>query len=151
MEKSKEVIEVLNDLVLINNDRIIGYQRAIKELKENDADLKLLFDHMIVESQQIKSDLAHEIQVLHGDVEKGTTEMGKIYRAWMDVKAVFTGEGRHMILSNCEAGEDAVQKAYNKALETDRLPGFLRELLTRQQDMLRESHDEIRDLRNQYA
>jgi uncharacterized protein (TIGR02284 family) len=151
MEKSKEVIEVLNDLVLINNDRITGYQRAIKELKENDADLKLLFDHMIVESQQIKSDLAHEIQVLHGDVEKGTTEMGKIYRAWMDVKAVFTGEGRHMILSNCEAGEDAAQKAYNKALETDRLPGFLRELLTRQQDMLRESHDEIRDLRNQYA
>ena len=73
---------------------------------------------MIIESQQIKSDLAHEIQVLHGDVEKGSTEMGKIYRAWMEVKAVFTGENRHTILSNCEAGEDAVQKAYRKALET---------------------------------
>ncbi len=44
----------------------------------------------------------------------GTTEMGKIYRAWMDVKAVFTGENRHTILSNCEAGEDATQKAYKK-------------------------------------
>ncbi len=33
MEKSKEVVEVLNDLVMINNDRIAGYQRAIKELK----------------------------------------------------------------------------------------------------------------------
>ena len=30
MEKSKEVVEVLNDLVMINNDRITGYQRAIK-------------------------------------------------------------------------------------------------------------------------
>ena len=106
---------------------------------------------MIVESQQIKSDLAHEIQVLHGDVEKGSTEMGKIYRAWMDVKAVFTGESRHTVLSNCETGEDAAQDAYKKALETDRLPAFLRELLTSQQDTLRESHDEIRDLRNQYA
>jgi uncharacterized protein (TIGR02284 family) len=151
MEKSLEVIEVLNDLVLINNDRITGYQRAIKELKQNDSDLKSLFDHMIVESQQIKSDLAHEIQVLHGDVESGSTEMGKIYRAWMDVKAIFTGENRHSVLSNCEAGEDAAQKAYKKALETDRLPGFLRELLTRQQETLRQSHDEIRDLRNQYA
>jgi uncharacterized protein (TIGR02284 family) len=125
MEKSEEVIELLNDLVMINNDRITGYQRAIKELKEDDSDLKLLFDQMIVESQQLKSDLAHEIQVLHGDVEQGSTGMGKIYRAWMDVKAVFTGESRHSILSNCEVGEDAAQKAYQKAMETERLP-FLR-------------------------
>ncbi len=151
MEKSKEIIEVLNDLILINNDRISGYQRAIKELKMDDGDLKSLFDRMIIESQQIKSDLAHEVQVLHGDVEQGTTEMGKIYRAWMDVKAIFTGESRHTILSNCEAGEDEVQKAYRKALETERLPAFLRELLTSEQATLRNSHNEIRDLRNQYA
>ena len=151
MEKSKEVVEVLNDLVMINNDRISGYERAIKELKQDDSDLKSLFDEMIIESQKIKSDLAHEIQVLHGDVEQGSTEMGKIYRAWMDVKAIFTGENRQAVLSNCEAGEDASQKAYKKALETERLPGFLRDLLTRQQETLRQSHDEIRDLRNQYA
>ena len=151
MEKLQVVVEVLNDLVMINNDRINGYERAIKELKQEDGDLKSLFDQMIIESQKIKSDLAHEIQVLHGEVEKGSTEMGKIYRAWMDVKAIFTGENRHAILSNCEAGEDAAQKAYKKALETERLPSFLRELLTSQQDTLRESHDEIKDLRNQYA
>jgi uncharacterized protein (TIGR02284 family) len=151
MEKSQEVIEILNDLIMINNDRIDGYQRAVKELKQDDGDLKLLFDEMIVESQQIKSDLAHEIQVLHGDVEKGSTEMGKIYRAWMDVKAIFTGENRHTILSNCEAGEDAVQRAYKKALEMNRLPAFLRDLLIQQQETLRESHNEIRDLRNEFA
>jgi uncharacterized protein (TIGR02284 family) len=151
MDKSMQVVEVLNDLVMINNDRINGYQRAIKELKKEDEDLKSLFDQMIVESQQIKSDLVHEIQVLHGDVEKGTTEMGKIYRAWMDVKAVFTGESRHSVLSNCEAGEDAAQKAYKKALETDKLPAFIRDLLIRQQGTLKDSHDEIKDLRNQYA
>src|SRR3982750_4331945 len=72
MEKSKEVVEVLNDLVMIHNDRIAGYERAIKELKQDDNDLKTLFDQMIIESQQIKSDLAHEIQVLHGDVETGS-------------------------------------------------------------------------------
>ena len=151
MEKSREIVEVLNDLVMINNDRINGYQRAVKELKSGDTDLKSLFDQMIVESQQIKSDLAHEIQVLHGDVEDGTTEMGKIYRAWMEVKAVFTGDSRHTILSNCEAGEDAAQRAYTKALETEKLPAFLRDLLKTQQAHLRESHDQIRDLRNQYA
>ncbi len=151
MEKSKEVIEVLNDLVMINSDRIAGYQRAIKELKPGNEDLKLIFDRMIIESQQIKSDLANEILVLHGDVEKGTSEMGKIYRAWMEVKAVFTGESRHKILSNCEMVEDAVQKAYSKALDTNRLPAFLKELLNSQQEILRISHNEIWSLRNQYA
>jgi len=151
MDKSMQVVEVLNDLVMINNDRINGYQRAIKELKKEDGDLKSLFDQMILESQKIKSDLAHEIQVLHGDVEEGTTGMGKIYRAWMDVKAVFTGESRHAVLSNCEAGEDEAQKAYKKALETEKLPAFIRELLMSQQGILKGSHDEIRDLRNQYA
>jgi uncharacterized protein (TIGR02284 family) len=77
--------------------------------------------------------------------------MGKIYRAWMSVKAVFTGDSRHAILSNCEEGEDAAQNAYKKALETERLPVFLRDLLNLQKAKLKESHDEIRDLRNQYA
>ena len=151
MEKSQEITEVLNDLVMINNDRIRGYQLAIKELKDSEPDLKSLFDYMIIESHQIISDLAHEIQVLHGEVEKGTSDMGKIYRAWIEVKAIFSGENRKTILRNCEAGEDAAQKAYQKALETDRLPAFLREMLTNQQGMLESSHNEFRDLINEYV
>ncbi len=151
MEKSKEIIEVLNDLVMINNDRIEGYEKAVKELKPDDQDLRSLFDHMIIESHQIKSDLVQELQVLHGDVENGTTEMGKIYRGWMSLKAIFSGESRHAILSNCEYGEDSAQKAYDKALETEKLPAFLREMFLNQQATLKASHDEIRDLRNQYV
>lgn len=151
MEKSKIIIEVLNDLVMINNDRISGYQHAIKELKSEDEDLKSIFDKMIITSQQIKSDLTREIQVLHGDVETGSSPMGRIYRAWMDLKVIFTGESRNTALANCEAGEDKVLKSYKTALETDRLPGFLRELLTLQQATLRSAIDEIRNQRNQYA
>ena len=38
MENTKETLELLNDLVLINNDRIEGFERAIKELKESGED-----------------------------------------------------------------------------------------------------------------
>lgn len=152
MEKSKEIIQILNDLVQINNDRIVGYEQAVKEIKKNeDEDLKSLFDVMIVESQQIKSELVNEIQVLRGDVEHGTTEKGKIYRVWAGIKAAFTGDSRQAILSNCEFGEDAAQKAYDSALESDKLPAFLREMLIKQQQILKSSHDEIRELRDQYA
>jgi len=83
MDKRHEIIEILNDLVKINNDRIEGYKTAVGELDHDDADLKSLFDRMIAQSMMLKSDLAEEIEVLHGDIETGTTGNGKIYRAWM--------------------------------------------------------------------
>ena len=36
MENTKETIDTLNDLVLINNDRIAGYEKALEELKRDD-------------------------------------------------------------------------------------------------------------------
>ena len=148
---NKEVIEILNDLILINNDRIIGYERAIKETKPEDADLKTLFASMIGESHKTKLALANEVQVLHGELAKGTTNSGKIYRAWMEVKAAFTGHNRHEILASCEFGEDATQKAYRTALEHKGLPTYLRQTIQQQQRTLRASHDEIKALRDQYA
>jgi uncharacterized protein (TIGR02284 family) len=145
---SAETIEVLNDLVTINNDRIVGYERALQETKPADADLKALFTSMIDESRKIRIDLAGEVQALGGEFESGTTASGKLYRAWMDVKAVFTGHDRHAVLSNCEFGEDAAQKAYKDALEDGNLPGYLRTTLEAQKQMLKASHDRIKALRD---
>jgi len=150
MQNTTETIEVLNDLIQINNDRIAGYEKAIKETKTEDDDLKVLFATMIAESHQIRIALSTEVQALGASIEQGTTTTGKIYRAWMDVKAAFGGNSRHAILASCEAGEDATQKAYRAALAHD-LPAFIRDLLTQQQEALRASHDEIKALRDQYA
>ncbi len=148
MENNKEVIEVLNDLIEINNDRITGYERALKELKEDSSDLKALFEGYIDQSRNIRNELGTEVQVLHGTMEDGTTNSGKIYRAWMDVKAVFTGHDRHAVLENCEAGEDAAQKAYKFALNTEGLPAFIVELISKQQIELKGAHDEVKALRD---
>lgn len=150
METKTVSAEVLNDLIQINNDRIAGYERAIEELKEGDADLKTLFVKMIGESHQHKMALATEVQALGEEAEDGTTTSGKIYRAWMDVKAVFTGNDRKAVLENCEFGEDAAQKAYKMALEEE-LPANLRTLVSDQKAALRQSHDEIKRLRDSQA
>lgn len=151
MENNKETIEILNDLVQINNDRIAGYEKAIKELKDEDENLKVLFLNMIDESRQAKLDLDNKVQVLGGMMEGGTTNSGKIYRAWMDVKAIFTGHGRHAILSNCHFGEDAVQTAYKTALASYNLPAYIREMISYQQQLLKVSHDEIKAFTEQEA
>ena len=149
METVKENIEILNDLIEINNDRITGYEHAIEELKGGDTDLKTLFEGMIDESRQARMVLGKEVQVMGADMATGTTNSGKIYKAWMDVKAVFTGHNRHTVLANCETGEDAAQKAYKTALASEHLPAFLRQMIQQQQTTFKASHDEIKALRDQ--
>ena len=148
MKTSDETVEILNDLIEINNDRIIGYERALKELKEEDSDLKPLFLGFINQSRDLKNELGKEVQVMGGDMESGTTNRGKIYRAWMDVKAVVTGHDRHSVLASCEFGEDAAQRAYESALKEEIL-AYLNELIMEQKSSLREAHDEVKSFRDE--
>ena len=150
MQNSRETIEVLNDLIQINNDRITGYEQAIRESRPEDTDLKILYASMVAESHRMKIALAIEVQSLGAEVEQGTTTSGKIYRAWNDIKAMFSGHDRQATLLNCENGEEATQRAYREALNHD-LSAYIRELLGRQQEALRTSMEEIRTMREQYA
>lgn len=147
MNTAENTAEVLNDLVKINNDRIKGYETGRQELKEGDEDLKSLFLTMISESQKYKMALATEVAALGIDIETGTTASGKVYRGWMDVKALFTGHDRQTVLNNCEAGEDAAQHAYKMALE-DEIPSNIREIVSEQKTSLKASHDKIKALRD---
>ena len=149
MERNSKVIDLLNDLIQINNDRVIGYEKAIDELKDEDADLRTLFHRYMQESKQYAGDLTQEVSRLGGDAADGTTNSGKIYRVWMDLKAAVTGHDRKTVLANCEFGEDAAQKAYDMALNSDiDLDAPIRDLIVRQKTQLRAGHDEIQRLRD---
>ncbi len=146
---NEKVTGIINDLIRINHDRVVGYEKAIDELKDEDADLKTLFQRYITESRQYAQELTTEVQRLGADPADGTTNSGKIYRVWMDLKAAITGKDRKTILNNCEFGEDAAQKAYDTALnaEVDYEPS-VRELIVRQKATLKAGHDEVKRLRD---
>ena len=146
---SKETVNILNDLVKINNDRIEGYEKALKDLKDEDADLKPLFLSFIDQSRKIKMTLGTELEVLGGDIDQGTTGSGSLYRAWMDLKATFTGHTRHAVLAACEYGEDAAQKAYETALNTEHIPAHLVDTLMDEKENLKASHNQVKALRDQ--
>jgi uncharacterized protein (TIGR02284 family) len=149
--ENEKVIGILNDLVRINHDRVEGYEKAIDELKDEDADLKSLFGRYVTESREYARELTTEVSRLGGDPADGTTNSGKIYRVWMDLKAAITGKDRKTILNNCEFGEDAAQKAYDTALNTDvDLEPSVRELIVRQKATLKSGHDEVKRLRDMH-
>jgi uncharacterized protein (TIGR02284 family) len=148
MEQEKAT-GILNDLIRINQDRVVGYEKAIDELKDEDADLKALFTRYITESRQYAQELTTEVTRLGADPADGTTNSGKIYRVWMDLKAAIAGKDRKTILNNCEFGEDAAQKAYDTALNSDvELEPSLRDLIVRQKASLKTGHDEVKRLRD---
>jgi uncharacterized protein (TIGR02284 family) len=155
MEKSKlnaDTIGTLNDLIKINHDRIKGYEKAIKNTDSTDADLITLYSRMIDESYQYNRELSEVVTRLGGEPASDTTIPGKIYHAWMDVKATFSGNDTKSILSACEYGEDAAQKAYSDALDiSTALTTEANELLIRQKSLLKGSHDLVRQFRDQYA
>ncbi|SJZ78875.1 conserved hypothetical protein [Chitinophaga eiseniae] len=151
MNTNTATVETLNDLIGINNDRISGYEKALKDIKGKDADLQELFTHMIDESRTMRNALGKEVQGLGGEMETGKTTGGKLYHAWMELKSVFTGHDRHAILSDCETEEDAAMRAYTQALQEDYLPAYLREMLTRQRSTLKTEHDRIKKMRDAQA
>lgn len=149
MKQQEKTIEILNDLIKINNDRITGYEKAAWESKELQPDIRNIFHHMASESRKYVNDLQTEVLKMGGEPVTGTTASGKLYRFWMDLKATFTGHDAHSILASCEAGEDAAQKSYKQALGSDDpLPDHIYTLILNQQQALKSSHDLIKRYRD---
>jgi uncharacterized protein (TIGR02284 family) len=149
METIEKSVEVLNDLIEINNDRIAGFEHAGKELEGKDADLKAVFQNFSSESRRYAQELTAAVNRIGGEAETGTSGSGTIHRAWLDVKATFSGHDRKSILEECERGEDAIKKAYKSALTEDNgLSEDLKTLIAQQQAGIINGHDKIKYLRD---
>ena len=145
MENDKS-IDVLNSLITINNDRIQGYKTAIDET--DDADLKSTFAKFIETSTNCKNELVSAVTKLGGKPDDGTRVDGKIYRAWMDFKALVTGKDRKAILNSCEYGEDVAVNTYQKALNDPDLASEYQPLVSGQYNKIKADHDEVKAMRD---
>jgi uncharacterized protein (TIGR02284 family) len=142
-------ISALNDLIKINNDRVVGYEKAIEATK--DTDLLALFPQYIKQSKKFTTELKDYIHVLGGAPTDGTSIAGKFYHTWMDVKSTFTGKDRHSVLADCERGEDVAKGAYRKALDDKELiweDEKVVALLTEQMTGIKTAHEAVKALRD---
>ncbi len=145
-ERNDDLIDVLNDLVNINYDRVYGYERAMGDLEEKDVDLKAIFSKYADQSRKYVSYWQQTVRSLGGEPATDSTIRGKLFRAWMDFKATLSGKDRKAVLDSCEFGEDAAQREYAEALETnEHLPDNIRQAIAEQKSELKSAHDSIRD------
>lgn len=147
MEKEK-TIEVLNTLIMINNDRIEGYETAAKETDEYD--LKNMFSQLASNSRRFKQELTSEVTELGGQPEEGTKTTGKFFRVWMDVKSALTGKDRKAILSSCEFGEDNAVQTYKDVLRNNisDITAAQQNLINAQYALIKTDHDKVKNMRD---
>ncbi len=148
MIKNEEIVDDLNELVKINNDRIQGYEKAVED--NEDPQLDDLFRHYIVQSQNFRSQLAEHIVRIDGLAVSDATSTdvsSKIHRAWIDIKSAITGKDRSTVLSSVEFGENAAVEAYQNAIEKDHIPAYVKEDLTKQLGELKEAYNKIHALK----
>jgi uncharacterized protein (TIGR02284 family) len=143
----QEIIDCLNNLIQINNDRIQGYLTASQETDEGD--LKSVFSEMMKTSQDCRRELVQEVSKLGGTPIEGTTVSGKLYRVWMDIKAALTSKDRKAILNSCEFGEDAAVKTYQTEIDSEALSGTEFLLIVKDQyTKIKAGHDKIKQMRD---
>jgi uncharacterized protein (TIGR02284 family) len=153
METSNEkVIDIINDLIRINNDRVEGYERAANEIRDiQQAEIKSLFFRLSEDSRRYKNELTEAVISLGGEPAQETTVSGKFYRVWMDVKAAFSKDDLKAALESCEYGEDVALKAYQEALQAEvNWPSNISALVSGQRQELRASHDKVKHYRDEY-
>lgn len=149
METIEKSVEVLNDLIQINNDRVAGFEHAGKNLGDEDRDLSDFFRSQREASRQNVFELSKIVNQMGGDADDGHSVSGTIHRNWLDVRATFSGHDRESILAECERGEDAIKQAYQDALTGDSgLSDEFRQIVSRQSEGIIASHDKIKAMRN---
>ncbi|WCT13443.1 ferritin-like domain-containing protein [Mucilaginibacter jinjuensis] len=138
---------VLNDLIEINNDRVAGFEKAIADIKDENMDLKELFQGYAEQSRKNGQELTALVGSAE-EVETGNSIGGTLHRAWIDIKSVFGGSDRASILSEAERGEDAIKKAYQDELSSGQLTGDAVSIVGNQASEIHAAHDQIKALRD---
>jgi uncharacterized protein (TIGR02284 family) len=138
-------VSVIKDLIITNNDRYEGYDTASKETKE--PDLKAMFIRFSNQSNQFNAELRRLVPSEVADT-KETSSSGKVYRAWMDIKAALSTNDRKAVLSSCEFGEDVALGGYRTALESEDLAEEARITIRKQRDEIQEAHNTVKSMRD---
>ena len=144
---ANETVGALNDLIETSKDGEKGFTRASEEA--SDATLKTLFREAAGRCRSAVQELQTQVTALGGKPEEHGSLLGAAHRGWLDVKAAVSRRDDLAILEECERGEDVAKARYTSALSKVLTPEA-RALVERQFAGVRQNHDKVKALRDQY-
>lgn len=144
MEKDKQVINILNELLEKNYDATRGYVEAAKQVRST------LLASFLEQNAEIRQGYAEEIMdevcALNGEPVESTGVLSNLHRAWINLKTAISSDKEEAVLEECIRGEKAALDDYEKALMSHSLPTTTMELLEEQRNQIAATLDELRSL-----
>lgn len=139
---------VTKDLIETLEDGKVGFNRAAERLAEdNRADLASRFREFSSQRDEFAQELRSMAASYGDDVKESGSAAGALHRGWMAVKDAVSGSDPDGVLDAAEQGEDHAVSEYRKALDEDLSPD-LRSAVERQYGTVKQTHDEVRSLRD---
>jgi uncharacterized protein (TIGR02284 family) len=142
MEQHEQIIEGLNDLIQIHNDRINTYRKIYADLDDFDSDIERICQRIVRQSELHISQLVDLVDKLHSNVVK---THGKAYRIWLKLKGIYMEKDRVSILNSFDFNEEAAEKAYDYAVMEIHAPEEIKNTLIRQRSSLKITHDIVKE------
>ena len=147
MENTK-TIETLQGLIQITNDRLEGFRKVDRKIFETHPGLDTEYDHMIRQSEVMKSELSALVLGKGGDSDQSATLAGGLHRIWIDLKNSISGKEAESTLENVVFGENAAIKAYETALNSGDLCPDSTVVVQKQLHQLEASYQKFSNLEN---
>ena len=136
---SESVENKLNDLVELSYDAEKGFKKACKHCE--DPKLKNYFERKANERSQFRNELTNELRANNLELEeKDGSFGGTIHRAWMDTKALFSGDKTESMLEEVRNGEKRAIEEYDDLLSMD-IPSSTLNVLRNQRNTIQASYN----------
>ena len=141
----KETESTLRSVIQALIDGQEGFKKIGEQLKN-----ETLKEYFLAESltraqfRGVLESILHQ-EGVH-DIKESGTPIGKVRRAWGDLKSALGG-GDHTLLATAEEAEDEAVDAYSKAMDSG-LPLPVRQVLTTQAAHIEKSHEFVRAARD---
>ena len=145
---NKDTIDGLEQLFQMNIDSADGFEYAAKKV---DSDvLKLTFQKINKERRQQAEELKTYLSINEQCVNRNGSYAAALHRCWMKCREYIASNETHAIVAEAERGEDEIKAAYEEILRQT-AGSAVNDVLTRHYALVKETHDQIRDLRDSLA
>lgn len=152
MKKTDRIIEILNDLIKINKDRVTGFEMIVHKEDDTEPEIRNFFYAGATESRSFINELHSELLKLGGAPVSVNTVGGRLYHFWLNLNVTFSGEDPQATLAACDAGGEAILDSYREIpeLRVD-LPVNIKKLIENQEFALKRSQELIKKYRQEYS
>ncbi|MCA9280424.1 MAG: PA2169 family four-helix-bundle protein [Phycisphaerales bacterium] len=147
-ELSENTVQRLQDLIAVNLDSSRGLETAAEKI-ENPR-IAAVFRTLAPERRQFAAELQKYVRSNHTKPSDSGSIKGTLHRWWLNLHGTVRAGEEHAVLSDAEAGEDAIKHKYEEVLK-DTASSPIQSVLNEQYQRVKAGHDTIRDLRDMTA